>query len=1192
MRNYLKFLATTMVAALLVCVLCMGASAVTTVFTDVDDSNEVLSESVSLLSNIGVANGTSATTFGTNENVTREQMAAFVYRLFNKGQSNENVSNITRFGDLDDPTYYGYVSWANNLGIIKGTSETTFNPKGGITLQDAYTMLIRGLGHDDGTLSYPFDYIDMAEKSAIALDNGLSSSLDYTSTLTRGDVAVILANAFFAETSTVRIEKYERLIGNGTVWVLEEKPHNLTLAENIYDVEVGEFVVRATPKYAFNDSYDSSVYAPLYDQFDADAIQLVAKDKKEPLQDFFCFFEDSRLSGAADDYVMRTIEVFYTYNEEADEQRTLDKVYFARGDYKVLETNNAAGAYRDAENPDDYYAGASGYEKVEGYVTVGDEKIYFFDAPYSYIKPNYNSIVNKLSGEDLAEAKEILRNEENVKLINIKCLDLEYDTYSYYLDDVAVDTTEDLIVNLQRIYSRGVYKIKFMDMDGNGIYEYAHYKPATYGFMDGNDSDYFSTKMTDNAPVRVSSIGSDYDLEFKPVIYYNGAKITGTSFKEGDLVVAYLNPEANMIEVMGVVKPYRGYVATIRRNHCQVKIDNIMFSGAYSYRVVENFYDGDDSHWDNYHAASYQFKRHEASNAQNYSKLSQQQALHGELVDIYAYKVFGQSNILYYDHIEDAHLEFGPDEIIIPIGNLDSEGGANTTTTKSEFDPDIGDTCYYVKSYIGGKTKYIPLDVKDMFPTIMEDYEDGNYVIGNVKGQGDEMAYVDKLCKFTIDSKGLYTLVPILHAEDEPDVEGAEGAYAGISRDPASIVSKGNNKLYGNDLGYDNRAKINKIAGTRYELVSSVSGETLLGDFIDDGETIKYFNITDTTRIVIRNSTVNSGKEKIEYLEFDNTTFLGSVHENVDLVNVQYVLRGNPNATNRADLVILYAEANDFEFAERSIEDGWRIVASSDISDDEEGLYRNYYTLLNPFTGLVEENVPGDSSSSKIRTLTDAFEAGTVVEIKSSKVDENGKTYGFIDSANDEGGMVLITDFNTDYNYITAVPYEAVDAAIEEEVIKCEKCYKDFIETYTYLGYEENFDGERFVVGLDDDGNELEDEPLYYQITEDTAVTVVTYKEKGTKALTLGEFKLSDISAIADGKNELKSYNEVANRTGNLETKYAKHIKAFVYADDKVHEGEMPEAEFIVVVVDAEEEILFSDYDNFLMKNCEVHADR
>ena len=188
MRNF-KFLATAIVAVMLACVLAVASFAATP-FTDVDDKkNPALSDAVSLLNGLGVAKGTSETTFGTMELVTRQQMAAFVYRLMKEGKSLEGGSNQSPFTDLEDSTYFSYVSWANGMGIIKGTSATTFDPKGGITLQDAYTMIIRALGHEDDTYQYPFTYIDKAEE--LGLDKNLDSVINYTTKLTRGDVAVL-----------------------------------------------------------------------------------------------------------------------------------------------------------------------------------------------------------------------------------------------------------------------------------------------------------------------------------------------------------------------------------------------------------------------------------------------------------------------------------------------------------------------------------------------------------------------------------------------------------------------------------------------------------------------------------------------------------------------------------------------------------------------------------------------------------------------------------------------------------------------------------------------------------------------------------------------------------------------------------------------------------------------------------------
>ncbi len=194
MKKTKRFLTLTLALVMLVSTLVAGAADAK--FTDVDEENEYLAKAVELLRQRNITKGTSETTFGTDELVTREQMAAFMYRLMRNGEVTEDGVNTTAFTDLEDPTFFFAISWANAQGIIRGTSDTTFNPKGNIILQDAYTMIVRALGYDDGTIAYPFGYIDIAENIGLheGLDELYTLMLRYTEPLTRGEVAIILYN--------------------------------------------------------------------------------------------------------------------------------------------------------------------------------------------------------------------------------------------------------------------------------------------------------------------------------------------------------------------------------------------------------------------------------------------------------------------------------------------------------------------------------------------------------------------------------------------------------------------------------------------------------------------------------------------------------------------------------------------------------------------------------------------------------------------------------------------------------------------------------------------------------------------------------------------------------------------------------------------------------------------------------------
>ncbi|MBQ4606583.1 MAG: S-layer homology domain-containing protein, partial [Clostridia bacterium] len=129
-------------------------------FSDVDDLSYAKTE-IDMLSDIGVIKGTSDTEFSPDELVTREQMAAFLFRLMLNKEDAGRV-NTTQFKDLYEPYYNGAISWANASGYILGTSKTTFEPTGGITLQDGMAMLVRALGQEKDNMNagYPWSYIN------------------------------------------------------------------------------------------------------------------------------------------------------------------------------------------------------------------------------------------------------------------------------------------------------------------------------------------------------------------------------------------------------------------------------------------------------------------------------------------------------------------------------------------------------------------------------------------------------------------------------------------------------------------------------------------------------------------------------------------------------------------------------------------------------------------------------------------------------------------------------------------------------------------------------------------------------------------------------------------------------------------------------------------------------------------------
>ena len=218
-------------------ILASGATAVSAKqYDDVKEDSRAATE-ISVLSDIGVIRGTSENEFSPDTPVTREQMAALLFRLM-LGRDDAGRENTTAFRDLYDPYYNGAISWANAAGYIRGTSETSFNPKGGITKQDAMTMIVRALGQESDNMNagYPWSYIHQAVR--LGLDRNLED-VSYTATLTRGETAMILYNAL---TSELLIPKTSP---NGLK--IEE---STSIIEEVFGYEMTDAVLSATNRFA------------------------------------------------------------------------------------------------------------------------------------------------------------------------------------------------------------------------------------------------------------------------------------------------------------------------------------------------------------------------------------------------------------------------------------------------------------------------------------------------------------------------------------------------------------------------------------------------------------------------------------------------------------------------------------------------------------------------------------------------------------------------------------------------------------------------------------------------------------------------------------------------------------------------------------------------------------------------------
>ena len=994
MRNFKKFLTLALAVVMVASMFAFGASAAN--FTDVDENNEYLNKAVNLLTYVGVAKGTSDTEFGTEELVTREQMAAFIYRLMKKGDSVEGGTNSSSFTDLEDPTFFFMVSWANSQGIIKGTSATTFEPKGSITLQDAYTMIVRALGYEkEETLPYPFGYIEIAEKKGVELAEGLSSEVSYTDALTRGDVAILLYNAFFAETGVAETKQVEKEIGEGenATWVLQTVTEYPILCEKIFDVLEVEYQAIATPNYTFGEDETTKDLG-----YDAVLFDYVGDERTDAPAQFYADAADLAIDGKADDYIMSHFTMYVTLDDDnavedilyAEPLMTKKTVSEIKLESVTTNTANSYYKYVDADGEEQ-----DGAKRLSGKVVIDGKEAYFYNAPYSYAKPTYTTGISEAY-------KYFLRNEENMQFIGKQTLgdvednEYEYGLYAFNRDFINVEEdeggnlvfvtpdeahkkeSETLIKELAQVYTDGLYEATVYDVDGDGLYDYIEYLPYVFAFVDTDEDMDFSVDTVE-------------EVDGKPVVYTNGAVVEGEKFADGDMVIAYLDPAANYIKVVAVVDPIKGSLKNIKTSTGMITLSNDEKASAKdAWKLVANYdakfdevgYDKDEVKWE----------LSDVLNTNNYDN---------EDLKCYIY-----NGAVLFTENADNNVTFSDNLIIITTDD-------NDDTFQTEFNAELGKKILYAYAWVDGELKYVPIDTEsDIFPAFDEANRD---------------SYIGKVATYSVDSNGVYTVSLLGEAEEEGDVEG-EYDYIGI---PHGEDMSGVEDEDGNEMTYT-------------ELLAADEEDDKLQVFykLDSAELTRKFSkrfaltdidfqllLNDNTVVVIKNTEKATGD--VEYLEYSADTLTSSIVGT--LTNVQLVVENNIGRAGdtRENLVLLYAEGEDLELDKASTSSkSERIVKDYNVVPTDNDEWAVEYTLYNPYTGKTETAF-GTERASKAGSLT-KIGVGYVAEMTTTgELDEDKVSTGAVYVPDN---TYWIKEYNAAEETMIIAPYADPEAELNIKV--------------------------------------------------------------------------------------------------------------------------------------------------------------
>lgn len=118
----------------------------TAVFRDID-ANDYFYNAVLWAAENKIVSGVSETDFAPNESITREQLAAILYRyaVYKGYDVTQGGMAVREFSDYESISDYarGSVAWTVNTGILSGKGDDTLAPGGTAARAEAASMLMR-----------------------------------------------------------------------------------------------------------------------------------------------------------------------------------------------------------------------------------------------------------------------------------------------------------------------------------------------------------------------------------------------------------------------------------------------------------------------------------------------------------------------------------------------------------------------------------------------------------------------------------------------------------------------------------------------------------------------------------------------------------------------------------------------------------------------------------------------------------------------------------------------------------------------------------------------------------------------------------------------------------------------------------------------------------------------------------------
>lgn len=182
----------TLALALVLILVSLASGTAGAVFTDTAGTS--YEKAVEVLAGLGIVEGKSEGVYDPDGTLTRAEMTVIILRTMHMADGGTGTDVFT---DVTSSHWaYNQIGSAYQMGIVQGTSETTFHPDMAVTPDQAVKMVVAALGYTvkaESLGGYPTGYLSVASQL------GILSGVQTDGEMTRGSMAVLVYNALDTE---------------------------------------------------------------------------------------------------------------------------------------------------------------------------------------------------------------------------------------------------------------------------------------------------------------------------------------------------------------------------------------------------------------------------------------------------------------------------------------------------------------------------------------------------------------------------------------------------------------------------------------------------------------------------------------------------------------------------------------------------------------------------------------------------------------------------------------------------------------------------------------------------------------------------------------------------------------------------------------------------------------------------------